>query len=435
MLSDPEVVDTVRGDATGIAIPAHPAALESAGAAWLTQAFRAYGAIAPDNAVIGITHCEPCSAGNSGEKLLLSVAYERDEPGLHTELFVKFSRHFGDPFRDRRRHELDGEVRLASLSRLPAFPVSVAKPYFADFDSASGTGVLITQQVAFGEDGIQPLLIKNRDHELANPLEYYSATLTALARLAAAHLSGRLSPDVDQAFPFDAEAALGELAIPYDRAQLVEKARAIGDFVTSHPWLLLDDIDPAEFAGRLERDAIHFLEHQTAVKRFLYADPRFIALTHWNTHIDNAWYWRDEAGVLRCGLLDWGMVRQMNFTIGLWGGLSGATPGFLRANLDTLLATFAGELAASGGPEIAAEELRLHFDLSVVMIGIALLMDAPALVGSRLPEIARATSLTDPVLQANQVGSGFLHTFAAFLNLWALSDFGASLETMRGASR
>ena len=61
------------------------------------------------------------------------------------------------------------------------------------------------------------------------------------------------------------------------------------------------------------------------------------------------------------------------------------------------------------------------------MIGLTLLMDAPALITSRLPGIARARDLTDPVLRANQVGNGFLHTFAAFLNLWAREDFGASL--------
>lgn len=430
MLSESHIVDMVRGDASGLTMPAHPAALERAGADWLTQAFRAYGAIAPDNAVVRITRCEPCLAGNSGEKLLLSVAYQRAEPGLHSDLFAKFSRHFGDPFRDRRRHELDGEVRLASLSRLAAFPVAVAKPYFADFAQATGTGVLITQQIAFGREGIEPLRIKNRDHELADPLEHYSATLTALAQLAAAHLAGRLSPQADEAFPFDTDAALGELTIPYDRAELALKARAVGRFVGDHPWLLLEGVDAAAFAARFEHDALRFLDREAAVKRFLYADPRFVALTHWNTHIDNAWFWRDESGVLRCGLLDWGMARQMNLAIGLWGGLSGAMPRFLDAHLGTLLTTFTRELAASGGPEIDVADLRLHFDLSAAMIGLGLLMDAPALVESRLPEIARATGLTDPLLQADQVGSGFLHTFTTFLNLWARNDFDASLDRM-----
>src|SRR5690606_34481061 len=110
-------------------------------------------------------------------------------------------------------------VRLAQLSRSPDFPVHVAKPYFADFDPESGSGLLITQQIAFGESGIEPLRQKNLDHELADPLEYYQATLTALARLAAAHLAGRL-PQADELFPFDLAAAKDELTIPCDREAL-----------------------------------------------------------------------------------------------------------------------------------------------------------------------------------------------------------------------
>jgi len=430
MPSDSSLIDFVRGNATGLELPVHPDSLTQAGATWLTEAFRAYGAIGPDNAVTAITRCEPCLAGNSGEKLFLSVAYAQPAPDLHGNLFVKFSRYFADPFRDRRRYELEGEVRLAALSRLPDFPVHVARPYFADFDHETGSGLLITQQIAFGQDGIEPLRQKNLDHELANPHDYYRATVTALARLAAAHQSGRLSPQADRLFPFEPEAAKGELTIPFDRPTLLAKVKAIGTFIAAHPWLLLDKVAPAEFTTRLEHDALRFLEFEGRVKRFLYANPRFIALTHWNTHIDNAWFWRDAAGVLQCGLLDWGMVRQMNFAIGLWGGLSGATPEFLDRHLDGMLALFVDELRANGGPPIGVDELRLRFDLSVAMIGLALLMDAPALVQSRLPELAEASGLTDPILRRNQVGNGFLHTFAAFLNVWAREDFGASLKRM-----
>ena len=29
-----------------------------------------------------------------------------------------------------------------------------------------------------------------------------------------------------------------------------------------------------------------------------------IALCHWNANIDNAWFWREPDGALRCGLID-----------------------------------------------------------------------------------------------------------------------------------
>ena len=42
-------MDFVRGDATGLTLPAHESALRTAGVDFLTAAFRAFGSLAPDN--------------------------------------------------------------------------------------------------------------------------------------------------------------------------------------------------------------------------------------------------------------------------------------------------------------------------------------------------------------------------------------------------
>lgn len=413
-----------------LAIPADPQALRLAGPEWLTAAFRAYGTLAPDNAVTAITFAEDFAAGNSGDKLLLSVAYAWSAPGLHTDLFVKFARCLGDPFRDRRAHEMDGEVRLAALSRLPAFPVAVAKPYFAHFDPGSGDGVLITQRIRYGEAGIEPVRAKNMDHELAEPAEYYRATVSALARLAAAHQSGRLSPEADRNFPFDPEAAAAELPLPWDAAEVRAKAEAIAQFIAECPQLFPARVRDPDFAPRLIADSAAFHCHDAAIRRFLHADPRFIALAHWNTHIDNAWFWRDTDGVLQAGLLDWGMVRQLNLATALWGGLSGAGTAMWDAHFASLLAHFTTELALHGGAQIAPAELHQHFDLTVVQLCLALMFDTPALVRARMPDLATLTGLDDPRIGRDKVVQGFMHTFVAALNHWASSHPGESLKRL-----
>lgn len=409
-------------------MPVHPEALRQAGAEWLTRAFHAYGALAPDNAVAQITRCESFAGGNSGDKLLLEVRYARTDPALHTRLFVKFARCLDDPFRDRRRAELHGEVRLAALSRHPAFPVAVARSYFADFDPASGNGVLITQRIDFGQGGIEPARVKNMDHELADPLEYYRATVTALAKLAAAHQSGRLSPEAERLFPFDAEAAAADMPVPWDAGQLREKAAAIASFIADCPQLFPANLTTPEFTDCFAQSTQQFLQHDAAIRRFLYAQPRFVALAHWNTHIDNAWFWRDERGEMQAGLLDWGMVRQMNVATALWGGLSGADLWVTGEHLGELLALFAEVLGANGGPQVSPDELGGHFDLAVGSITLALLMDTPALLLARMPDIARAASTLDPQLSHDKVVQGFLHTFTAALNLWERRDFAGSLK-------
>lgn len=413
-----------------VPVPIDRAALVAAGPEWLTLAFRQYGALPADNAVRAIKRCEAVALGNSGDKVRLTVGYAHPDPELDTELFVKFSRCLSDPFRDRRAHEMDGEVRLASLSRHPAFPVAVAKPYFAHFDPASGNGLLITRSIPFGEHGIEPLRAKNRDHELADPGEYYRATLSALARLAAAYQSGRLLPEVGHLFPFDAQSAAADLPLPWTAQQVSDKARDIAAFIASAPQLFPASLRSPAFAARLAADAALFHCHDAAIRRFLHADPRLIALAHWNTHLDNAWFWRDRQGVLQAGLLDWGMVRPMNLAAAIWGGLSGANVTLWDTELDALLGYFVRELAAQGGAEIAPRDLRRHLLLSVVQLTLALMFDTPALIASRLPGFAKLSGLDDPGLAQDRVAQGFLHTFGAALNFWAQSDAEADLSAI-----
>lgn len=97
-MADP---DWVPGDMSRLSIPAHAEALRIAGKTFLTTVFRAGGALAADNRVAAVTRLEEWAGGSTGRKLLLSVTYEKPAPGLHTELFVKFSRDFADPRRGR----------------------------------------------------------------------------------------------------------------------------------------------------------------------------------------------------------------------------------------------------------------------------------------------------------------------------------------------
>jgi hypothetical protein len=428
-------LDFVRGDATGLDIPAHADALRLAGPAFLTAAFHHFGSLSAQNRIVGITRFESFPGGNSGHKLLLSVEYARTEPGLHSNLFVKFSRDFTDAFRDRRRHELEAEVRLATLSRRPSFPIHVPAACFADFNRDSGTGILITQRIEFGNGSIEPLRPKCMDHELSEPLAYYRAIVSTLAQLAAAHKSGALSPQVDALFPFDPAIAAATDPIPWSEQQLRERIERYATFAATCPQLLPSHLTASPFIARLQREAAHVLRHEATIKRYLHSNRDYIALGHYNANIDNAWFWRDAAGVRQCGLLDWGRVRQMNVAYALWGSLCGAGLDIWDRHLDELLGQFVGELHARGGPRLELAELRLQLDFYVATIGLALMMDTPALVLSRLPEAVSANGPLDPSLRRNEVARSFLHVFTAFLNLWYTHDFGAILDQLLDRTR
>ncbi|MGH8100680.1 MAG: hypothetical protein ACREIW_05240, partial [Chthoniobacterales bacterium] len=295
----------VRGDTLGILTPACGEALREGGASYLTEAFHVSGALGKDNRVACITQFEDCPGGSTGKKLFLSVEYEQ-QTELPTKLFVKFSRDFDDPIRDRAKNQLDAEVRLALLSRTQGFPVAVPICLYADYQQESGSGVLITERVAFGNNGIERPYEKCRDVEMPNPLEHYKALLKSVASLAGTHKAGRLAKNVSELFPFDAASTSSGDRIRYTEQQLMNRVSRFSDFAANHPQLVPENIRAPEFLEKLRADIPRFLKHETEIRHFLYSEPEFIALCHWNANVDNAWFWRDEGGELRCGLMDWG---------------------------------------------------------------------------------------------------------------------------------
>ena len=420
----------VRGDATGLVIPADRDALLAAGPAFLTAAFRAFGSLAPDNAVARIAACETCPGGSTGSKLFLSVDYEKPAPGLHGDLFVKFSRDFTDARRDRGRFELEPEVRFAAISRLPDFPISVPTAFFADYHHDSGTGLIITERIGFGEGAIEPHRRKCLDHAtLDDPLPYYRAVVTALARLAGAHKGGRLAPDIDARFPFDPVAGSSD-PIRYSEAELRAELAYCADFTARCPRLLPAEVRAPDFRAQMERDALRIRAHEGAIQHYLRGNPDFIALCHWNAHIDNGWVWRDEGGALHCGLIDWGRVGQITLGSALWGGLSAAHHDIWDHHLSELLALFAREYHAHGGPPITPEELEFHLDLHMASMGVARVLAFPEVIMFRLPDAVNAAGPRDPMFLPVDPARNCLHIYTVLLKRWRTRDFGARLDRL-----
>ena len=430
-----EKIDRFRGDATGLDIPAHPQAFREDGAAFLTRAFHAFGALAPDNAVARIVACEPCPGGSTGAKLFLSVEYARPDPALHGELFVKFSRDFDDPRRDRQRTEMKTEAPFLALTRRAGFPIAVPAAYFADYHEPTGTGLAITERVGYGEAGIEPHRRKALDHlTMADPLPYYRAVITALARLAGAHKAGRLAPGVDARFPFDPVAGSAD-PIRYSAEELEAELDHCRDFAGVAPQLLPEDLRDEAFLDRLAADARSIRAHEAAIQRALTADPDLVALCHWNAHIDNCFFWRDDAGRLRCGLIDWGRVGQMTLGSVLWGALSAADHAIWERHLDELLALFVAEYAASGGPRVAVATLERHLILHMAAMGTARVLAFPEVIRFRLPACVGASGPLDPMFEPVAVdpARNCRQIYVNLLRYWQAKDFGGAVERLVGA--
>lgn len=409
----------------GLEIPADIDALASGGAEFLTAAFRASGALLEANRVTRVTQCDECFGGGTGSKALLAVEYQTPDPTLPNKLFVKFSRNFSDSMRDRSKHMMASEVTFAALSRTPDFPIVVPQCLFADVNKASGTGLMITERIAFGVNGIEPQYIKCMDYATPAPLKHYEVIIKSLAHLSGSYKGGRLHARFEEQFTFDLQSVLNADPLRYPEEKLLRRAARIVEFIGRHPQLFPENLTTSEFHAQFLRDVPYVLAKDAAIKQFLYSKTDFISLCHWNANIDNAWFYRDTHGQLQCGLMDWGRVGQMTVAQAIYGAFSGAEKVLWDFHLDDIVELFIAEYAQHGGPVLNFNELKTHTLLVTATMGLAYLMDAPAIIERQIADLDSVRGAQDERIKSNEDARVQLHMLTMFLNQWQTQNIGA----------
>lgn len=410
-------IDWIRGDSIGLDIPAHSESLRLGGEDFLTEAFHAAGSLPKDNRVARITEFKEILGGSTGRKLLLAVEYEKPALNLHTHLFVKFSRDFDDDVRDQAKSQMELEVLFALLSRSPEFPIAVPVCYFSDYHHESGTGILITQRIPYNINGVEPQYPKCLDYQMPDQLGHYRALIKALARLAGTHKAQRLPDVVEKYFPFDPTKLVVSRRASYTSEQISERVVAYAKFAKNYPQFLPENVRSTAFLERLQEEAPRFQALEKIGNKILQSKRDMIALCHWNAHIDNAWFWRDDKNTIECGLMDWGNVSQMNVAMAIWGCLSGAEIDLWNNHLDELLALFISEFKNCGGPAIDFAELKLHLTIYVAMMGLNWMLDSVRLI-AKIPDLSAVENRLDPRIQNNERARSQLLIMSAFLNHW-----------------
>jgi len=423
-----EKYDWVTGNFLEAEIPAHSDALRAGGADFLTAAFHRAGSLCRNNRVTEITQFTEISGGSTGRKLLISVQYEKHQPHLHQDLFIKFSRDYDSPARDAARTQMALEVQFALLSMSPDFPIDVPVCYFADYHHDSGTGILVTQCIPYGKQGFEDHHPKALDYRIENQLEHYQALLLSLARLAGCHKAGNLDEAVERYFSFDPcrlDVSRHKQSTP---EQIREKVRDYAEFVAIYPTLFPENIRSEAFLLRLAEEAPRFQSQLEKINSVLHSTPEMVALCHWNAHIDNAWFWRNDDNQLECGLLDWGNVSQMNVAMALWGCLSAAETFIWNEHLDDLLALFKNEFERCGGAAISVQDLKLYLILYACKMGLVWMLDMPLVTLSKIRELPQLSCRFDPLIETNEHARAQILIMSNFLNLWHKSDMGAVIR-------
>jgi hypothetical protein len=312
----------------------------------------------------------------------------------------------------------------------PDFPINVPRTQFADYHHNSGTGLMISERIIFGINGIEPQHHKCLDYEMDRPAEHYRALLTAIARLAGAHRAGKLPSHLVDQFPIDLRAAaVGEppLLTPEKLQRRIER---LTEFAMTSSGLLPDNVRSPEFLDRLAAEAPLVMRSEPDIWRYLADASDYIALSHWNANVDNAWFWTDADNGLQCGLMDWGCVSQLNAAMAIWGAMSAAETSLWDGHFDELLRMFCDEVHTSGAVRLDPAELARQVTLYAVLMGITWLLDLPALIRARVPDSGAQTTRMDPRIRDDEGVRAPLQMLINVLNLWESRGVGDSLALL-----
>jgi len=260
-------------------------------------------------------------------KCFLTVAYEIDDPSLHTRLFVKY------PFPATNAHEqkstyiarfvMNNDGPEMDFMRIlsAAAPCRSPKYYFGDICLKTGVALLITERLEvpahtsdFGPYEYEPFPYKSVDYLLDEPLQYYEAMTRNIAELAAWGKIGKLGGNIEEVFPPPQHPAAYSLGTE----KRVETYMA---FLADHARCLV----PATMRTAQVRESMKTVlgeveRAQKAILDTLFAQRAYCGFTHQNMNTDNATFWRDADGRVHSGFIDWGRFKKDNFARALSNG-------------------------------------------------------------------------------------------------------------------
>lgn len=193
--------------------------------------------------------------------------------------------------------------------------------------------------------------------------------------------------------------------------------------------LMPDNVRSPEFLDRLAVEAPQVLQGESAIWSHLTDAKDYLALSHWNANVDNAWFWTED-GLLRCGLMDWGCVTQLNVAMAIWGAMSGAETELWDNHFDEFLALFCDEVHSSGGPKLDPAQLERQVLLYAALMGITWLFNVPALIRAKVPDDGADTQRTHPAIKDDEGVRAPLQMLTNVLNLWESRDLSKALSEL-----
>jgi len=370
--------ERLTGDIFGLRFPANPEEFVSSqfGPMWLTEAFHKAGTLAEDNAVKRITWWRRFPGGGSGPKTLFTVEYEKPDDSLDTVLFMKQPYTLEENKNQRFIEEgqcVFGDVHGGEINFYqwisPHVPFPVPRYYFGDMNRRSSESCLINaamdwpspDKTEFGPYEVLPPCEKCEDWRLKDSHEYYFALMKRLGAIAGLEKVGKLGDGIKKVewHPY----------YPDQRKHEPGMAKLFRQFVKDvAPQIWPTKVKTKTFLDRLEQRMDRLSQGAVAANNYMYSDPLYIGLGHANGNTDNAYFWRNAAGEMECGLFDWGQTGWMSFASMFNNSLTSCLGEVIAEYDDRFIQTFVDTYHETGAPQVDVDEVLMRWRLSKAVV-------------------------------------------------------------------
>lgn len=375
----------------GFEFPWNAELLESFGPTWLTKAFHAACTMEPDNKVTSVTLDRniKIDAGNNAGKFLFEVTYAKPNSILHTMMFAKV------PFAMTKETQSDRvsssvykqpmdfhEINTYRLME-SSLPVKTPKYYYGDISPETSNFILITARIPYAEVGsaevgkmkMEPYQIegpydKCKDvYQLRGPaFDYYRLLVEASAKIAARDKAGKMLPRemqkiTGQVAP-DTSDKSGWGFVDFkpsgtDPATLLPQLQlGVSFFSDTARRLFPEYVTTDGFKRKFIRTMMTWSAYFNELNYWMHSDPDYVALGHANLNADNAYFWRDEAGQLDCGIIDWGGFAAGPLGHKMWWCFNCADFDNIQESLDKYINVFIEVYQEHGGPKLDKQRFK-----------------------------------------------------------------------------
>lgn len=436
--------------------------LEEFGPQWLTKAFHAAGSLDPDNRVLTVTIEKniKIDAGNNAGKFLFEVTYERSTADLDTLLFAKV------PF--QMTNETQADRISSSVLKQPmdlqeintyrlveaAFPMKTPKYYFGDVSNETSNFILVTARIPFAEIGkpvgqgppLEPMEVEGPYDKCKDslqlrgpPEEYYMLLMENSAKIAGLHRAGKFcnedvlkaslrtlpaDPSNPAAWGVNPSAATGEAP-----KMLAGRLSQAVKFVTSTASVCFPDYVASQaFQDKFTNTMMTWSAYSMEIQYWLHHNLDYVAVGHNNLNSDNAYFWRDPAGKLECGIIDWGGFGVGNLGHKMWWTFNCADYEQFQSHLQAYVDRFIAVYQENGGPKLDGEVFKaqvLMTSLGNMMFMVRAVPDCMKMCPTK--EWATIEDRHDPRIAGNINGKSTLRTTLHVLNngIRALEELGS----------